>query len=70
MLEVLNRMLVVSPDAHGELRDRGLVYHRLECYRAALKDLSDYVEREPDAPDYEEVRAKVMELASLCARLN
>jgi len=70
MLDVLNRMLVVAPDASGELRDRGIVYHKLECYRAALKDLSDYVEREPDAPDGDEVRVRLMELSSLCARLN
>jgi len=37
MLDVLNRMLVVAPDASGELRDRGFVYHELECYRAALR---------------------------------
>jgi len=70
LLEVLNRMLMVAPEAHGELRERGLVYQRLECYRAALKDLSDYASREPDAPDIEDVRAKVMELSALCARLN
>jgi regulator of sirC expression with transglutaminase-like and TPR domain len=70
MLEVLNRMLVVSPDAHAELRDRGIVYQRLECYRAALKDLTDYAEREPDAPDQDEVRVRLMELSALCARLN
>jgi regulator of sirC expression with transglutaminase-like and TPR domain len=70
MLDVLNRMLLVAPEASGELRDRGFVYHRLECYRAALKDLSDYVEREPDAPDGDEVRARVVELSALCARLN
>jgi regulator of sirC expression with transglutaminase-like and TPR domain len=70
MLDVLNRMLVVVPDASGELRDRGFVYHQLDCYRAALKDLSDYVEREPDAPDGDEVRVRLMELSALCARLN
>jgi regulator of sirC expression with transglutaminase-like and TPR domain len=70
MLEVLNRALILTPDAHADLRDRGIVYQRLECYRAALKDLSDYVEREPEAPDFEEVRARVMELTTLCARLN
>jgi regulator of sirC expression with transglutaminase-like and TPR domain len=70
MLDVLNRMLVVSPDASAELRDRGIVYHRLECYRAALKDLSDYAEREPDAPDQDDVRVRLMELSALCARLN
>jgi regulator of sirC expression with transglutaminase-like and TPR domain len=70
MLDVLNRMLLVAPEASGELRDRGLVYHKLECYRAALKDLSDYVEREPDAPDSDEVRVRMVELSGLCARLN
>jgi regulator of sirC expression with transglutaminase-like and TPR domain len=70
MLDVLNRMLLVVPDASAELRDRGIVYQRLECYRAALKDLSDYVEREPEAPDFEEVRARLMEVSALCARLN
>jgi regulator of sirC expression with transglutaminase-like and TPR domain len=70
MLDVLNRMLVVTPESSAELRDRGFVYQRLECYRAALKDLSDYVEREPDAPDFEDVRVRLMELSVLCARLN
>ncbi|HVJ25159.1 MAG TPA: tetratricopeptide repeat protein, partial [Burkholderiales bacterium] len=70
LLDVLNRMLVVTPDASAELRDRGFVYQRLECYRAALKDLTDYAEREPDAPDLDEVRGKLFELSALCARLN
>ncbi len=70
LLAVLNRMLVVAPEAHGELRERALVYQRLECYRAALKDLSEYAERAPDAPDMDEVRARLVELSALCARLN
>jgi regulator of sirC expression with transglutaminase-like and TPR domain len=70
LLDVLNRMLMVTPDASAELRERGIVYHRLECYRAALKDLTDYVQREPDAPDLDEVRARLMEVSALCARLN
>ncbi len=69
-LDVLTRMLLVAPEAHGELRDRGLVYQKLECYRAALKDLSDYVQREPDAPDFDDVRVRLMELSAICARLN
>jgi regulator of sirC expression with transglutaminase-like and TPR domain len=70
LLEVLNRMRVVAPEAHGELRDRGLLYRRLECYRAALKDLADYAALEPDAPDAGEIRARVLELSAICARLN
>jgi regulator of sirC expression with transglutaminase-like and TPR domain len=70
MLDVLNRMLLVTPGASAELRDRGYEYQRLECYRAALKDLTDYTEREPDAADLDEVRGKLFELSALCARLN
>jgi regulator of sirC expression with transglutaminase-like and TPR domain len=70
MLEVLNRMLVLTPDASAELRDRGYVYQRLECWRPALKDLTDYLEREPDAPDLDDVRVRMMELTALCARMN
>jgi regulator of sirC expression with transglutaminase-like and TPR domain len=63
-------MLVLMPQAHGELRDRGYVYQRLECWRPALKDLTDYLQLEPDAPDLDDVRVRMMELTALCARLN
>ncbi|HEX5477411.1 MAG TPA: tetratricopeptide repeat protein [Burkholderiales bacterium] len=70
MLEVLNRMLVVFPGAAGELRERGYVYQRLECWRPALQDLTDYLARDPDADDLDEVRGAVLELSARCARLN
>ncbi len=70
LLEVLNRMIVVAPEAASERRDRGYLYHRLECWRPALQDLADYLEREPDAADLYEVRARMVELSRRCARLN
>ena len=70
LLEVLNRMIIVAPEVAVERRDRGYVYQRLECWRPALQDLADYVEREPEAADLEEVRARVVELSQRCARLN
>lgn len=70
MLSVLNCMLALSPNASAELRDRGFLYQRLECFRAAHQDLSAYLEREPDAPDLDEVRASLMDLTARCARLN
>jgi regulator of sirC expression with transglutaminase-like and TPR domain len=70
LLAVLNRILVVAPDSSAELRDRAYAYHKLDCYRAALKDLSEYAEREPRAPDADEVRVRLLELQRLCARLN
>jgi regulator of sirC expression with transglutaminase-like and TPR domain len=70
LLKVMNRLLAVEPEESAELRDRGLVYQKLEAFRAALRDLNDYLEREPEAPDADEVRALVVELTSLCAKLN
>jgi len=70
LLQVLNRMVIVAPDAASELRDRGYLYQRLECWRPALKDLGDYLERAPNAVDAVEVRARLMELSARCARLN
>jgi regulator of sirC expression with transglutaminase-like and TPR domain len=70
LLQVLDRMLLVSPDAAAELRDRGFVYQRLECWRPALKDLTDYLDRDPEAPDVDEVRTALVELSARCARLN
>ena len=70
LLQVLDRMLVVSPDAAAELRDRGFVYQRLECWGPAHKDLKDYLDRDPEAPDVDEVRAALVELSARCARLN
>jgi regulator of sirC expression with transglutaminase-like and TPR domain len=70
LLKVLNRMLVLAPAASAELRDRGYVYQRLECWQPALKDLTEYLEREPDAADLDEVRMQMMELRALCARMS
>jgi regulator of sirC expression with transglutaminase-like and TPR domain len=70
LLKVLDRMILVAPDAPAELRDRGYVYERMECWRPALEDLRAYLGREPEAPDMDEVRAKVAELSERCARLN
>ena len=70
MLQVLNRMRIVAPEAAGDLRDRGFLYERLECWRPALQDLGGYLEREPDAADADEVRGRMVELSRRCARLN
>ena len=69
-LEVLNRMLAVTPEAAAELRDRGQVYQRLECWQPALKDFTQYLEREPDASDVDDVRVRMMELRALCSRMS
>lgn len=69
-LKVMQRMVMVAPHAAEEVRDRGLAYYKLDCFRAALADLEDYLDRRPDAADADEIRDKAAVLRLLCSRLN
>jgi regulator of sirC expression with transglutaminase-like and TPR domain len=69
-LAVMHRMLLVVPESAEELRDRGLVYARLDCFRPAAADLQNYLRRRPDAPDAGEIHAQLAELKAASARLN
>jgi len=69
-LAIMHRMLLVVPDSAEELRDRGVLYRKLECFRPALADLRDYLRRRPDAPDASDVHGSIVELQQACARLN
>jgi len=68
-LAVMQRMLLVVPESAAELRDRGLVYAGLECFRPAVADLQNYLRRRPDAADAAEIHARVVDLRAALARL-
>lgn len=69
-LSTIDSMVALMPGEAGEVRDRGLVYLKLECFRAALTDLESYLQMAPEAPDLDEVRAHVVGLRRSAARLN
>lgn len=69
-LATIDWICTVNPRDAGELRDRGMTYLKLECFRAALADLERYLELAPGADDVEEVRGQVIELRRTAARLN
>lgn len=69
-LAVMNRMLLVVPESAEELRDRGMLYRRLECFRPALSDLQNYLRRRPQAPDAIDVRTAIVELQQAATRLH
>lgn len=65
------RLIALHPDDAGEeYRDRGGIYLRLECFRAALGDFGTYLRQCPGAADAEAVRAQMADLATAVARLN
>ena len=69
-LAVMHRMLLVVPESAEQLRDRGLLYQKLECFRPALSDLQNYLRRRPQAPDADELRGTIIALRQACANLN
>jgi len=69
-LAVMDWIVALAPSAADEVRDRGLLYAKLECFRAALSDLEQYLQLSPGAEDGEDIRKRVVELRQLVARLN
>ena len=62
---VVDRLLLVHPDAVWELKERGLLYYRLGAFLPALSDLRSFLRHDPDAEDVPLVRY----YADLCHRL-
>jgi len=58
-LGVVERLLMLSPNDPGEIRDRGLLKAHLGRPGAAIADLETYLTRSPKAPDAESVRGRV-----------
>jgi len=58
-LACCERILLVAPDAPHELRDRGLVYEKLECFGAAAADLERFLELAPDDESAGAVRERL-----------
>jgi len=69
-LGIANRILQVQPDLPEEIRDRGRVYERLECFRPAVADFSRYLVLAPNAEDAQDVQHRLVELRQLVANIN
>ena len=69
-LLAVERILVLRPEDAGEVRDRGMIYGHLECFRAACADLERYLLLAPGAQDADKVRRRLAEVAARVARLN
>lgn len=58
-LAAVERLLMVSPEDAGEIRDRGLLQARLGRPAAAIQDLETYLANTPDAPDTKSVTGRL-----------
>jgi regulator of sirC expression with transglutaminase-like and TPR domain len=62
MLCVLDRLVVLLPEAWSERRDRGLVLAELGRNTAAVRELQIYLQAEPRAPDQDALKQRIQEL--------
>lgn len=69
-LSVMEWIIMLMPAAAFELRDRGLLYAKLDCFRAGMEDLERYLGLAPGAEDADEMRTRIIELREAAARLN
>ena len=50
-LNVLDKLLILMPEAAEQMRDRGLLHHRMKNYELARHDLKRYLRSHPSPPD-------------------
>jgi regulator of sirC expression with transglutaminase-like and TPR domain len=69
-IDCCDRILLLAPNAAGELRDRGLLYEQLECFGRAIEDLERFLAVAPGAPEADALRARVVALRPQAARVH
>jgi regulator of sirC expression with transglutaminase-like and TPR domain len=69
-LAVLEWIIPLAPGEHAEVRDRGVVYQELECFRAALADFEHYIAHAPAAQDAQAIRGRIIDMRNRVAHLN
>ena len=69
-LPVLERMVIVDPAAAEDIRDRGIIYLKLDCFKQARDDFERYLKLQPDAPDARAVREKIIDLGKQVGQIH
>jgi len=69
-LSVLDRLVILDPASAADIRDRGAIYLRLECFAQAREDFERYLRLAPNATDAVEVREQVINLAKEVPRVH
>jgi regulator of sirC expression with transglutaminase-like and TPR domain len=69
-LSVVERILLVEPEAHAERRDRGALLGQLGRHNEAAAEMLAYLQAEPEAPDASLVQEQLKKLRLQAASLN
>ena len=67
---VIQRMMMVNPEATSLHKDLAEMQYQLQQYRAAIRSLESYLRQSPDAPDTTQVESWIESLRNTLNRLN
>ncbi|HEY3304665.1 MAG TPA: tetratricopeptide repeat protein [Candidatus Binatia bacterium] len=69
-LSTAERLVIIDPTSPQEIRDRGLLYLKLEHFSQAIDDFETYLRLAPEAADADEILRQVENLRKNAARLH
>lgn len=69
-LSVVERLMILDPASGEDIRDRGLIYLQLECFKQALADLEHYLRLAPGSEDASAIREQVAVLIGRVAQIH
>jgi len=69
-LSIIERLLILEPGSADDLRDRGAVFLKLECFSQALADFETYLRMAPDAEDAVAIKEQVVNLAKQVTQIH
>ncbi|MEL6604266.1 MAG: tetratricopeptide repeat protein [Cyanobacteria bacterium J06614_10] len=55
-ISVLDKLLLLMPSEHYQVRDRGLLHYQLQNHALAKQDLENYLRSHPRAPDSQRIQ--------------
>jgi regulator of sirC expression with transglutaminase-like and TPR domain len=69
-LSIMHWIVCAVPEQASEIRDRGMVYQEMDCFRAAISDFEHYLELAPSSDDAGEIQQRLVDLRRCASRLN
>jgi regulator of sirC expression with transglutaminase-like and TPR domain len=70
VLPVMEQLVILDPTSAEDIRDRGAVYLKLECFKQALEDFQTYLRLASLADDASEVRRQIGSLSKQVAQIH
>ncbi|MDO8461638.1 MAG: tetratricopeptide repeat protein [Deltaproteobacteria bacterium] len=62
-LRMTNHIVSLNPNSTQEIKERGILYHQLDCVQQAIEDFKTYLVQEPQAVDREAIEQYIRELS-------